>query len=255
MQEFGFRYAGAHSGETGIRVIQIHRPLLPPVQSKTMSIPDRHGTYYLGYEYEPLEIRIEVALVAPSLSAFPQAKRRIAEWLSPEGGLRELIFDDEQDKKYKAVLEGSSELEQILALGKGELTFLIPDPFAYAVEDDIFTYTELGTYQFERQGSEDSYPLIQLEGGCTPAQKLILSLNERTISFSGYLLEGDRLMIDSELMTAKIERADGKTVSAINQLSSLQFPVAIPGMNTLDIQTAGEAYLTSLTITCRSRWK
>lgn len=255
MDNFGFRYHGTHSTELGLHVMNITRPLLPPIQTKTMTIPERHGSYYLGYQYEPLELRVEVLFVGQDLFALSSLKRRVAQWLSPEYGLQELIFDDEQDKKYQAVLQGTSDLEQILALGRGELTFLVPDPFAYAVEDDIFTFMELGSHQFERQGTETSFPLIELTGECTPADKLLVSLNDSRIAFSGNLGADDQLVLDSALMTAKIVKADGQVLSAINQLSSLSFPSTKPGENRIELQAAGGANLRRATITCRSRWK
>ncbi|GAA0360928.1 distal tail protein Dit [Bacillus horti] len=255
MPTVGFSYQGIHSRDMGLSVIQISRPVLPPIQAKTMVIPERHGSLYFGYQYDPLELHVELALVADQLLTFQTARRKVGAWLSPEEGLRELIFDDEADKKYYAVLKDTTELEQLLTVGRGELVFLVPDPFAYAVEDDIFTFSEQGLYDFERRGTETSFPLIEVEGQCTAADKLSVTLNDRTIAFSGQLLEGDTLMLDSALMTAKIRHADGRVASAINLISSLNFPKAISGANTLELHTTGEASFQEVTVTCRSRWK
>ncbi|WP_202078282.1 distal tail protein Dit [Caldalkalibacillus salinus] len=255
MKQIGFSYKGQHSHDKGLFVTNVARPLLPTVTSKTMTIPEGQGVLYFGYQYEPLELIVDIAFEGEKASDVQGVRRELADWLSPEEGLQALIFDDEPDKKYKAVLNDTSELEQIVTMGQGTLQFLIPEPFAYAVEDDIFIFEKEGTFNIERQGTAHSYPMIEIMGSCTPSDEIEVNINDHVLSFSGRLQEEDTLVLDSQLITAKIIRANDTVESAINQLSTLAFPKTVPGQNTLEVWTTGNAILRQLKITCRSRWK
>ncbi|WLD92640.1 distal tail protein Dit [Alkalihalobacillus sp. AL-G] len=254
MKDFGFTFNGRNSLELGVWTLNVDRPLLPSVTTKMMTIPERHGAHYFGYQYEPLEIKVSIAFDDPDLVGVQEKRHTIADWLNPEASLQPLIFDDEPDKQYVAVLSKDSELAQTLTLGKGELTFLVPDPFAYAVSDDVFTYTGAGAYSFDRQGTVDSYPLIELQGTNAPSDRISISLNDSHLSFLGTLNGGDTLILDSNLLTAKINRADGTVVSAMNDINNLDFPITVPGSNQLDISPTGASTVTFFKITCRSRW-
>jgi predicted phage tail component-like protein len=127
---FGFTYDNTHSSTKGIIVRNVQRDILPEVSSRTITIPGRPGVYYSGAEYGAREIRVEIVLSGESFSDIRAKVRDIAGWLKPDG-IKSLVFDDEPDKTYLAVLSEGSEIEEIVYTGKGEITFICPDPYAF----------------------------------------------------------------------------------------------------------------------------
>ncbi|MDQ0273004.1 distal tail protein Dit [Cytobacillus purgationiresistens] len=251
---FGFSYGGKHSSEFGILITNIERPVLPNIQSKTVSLPTKHGIHYVGSQFDFLEINFEILLSEHSMKRLQETRRNIAAWLNPAKGALQLIIDDETDKYYVAVLSGESSLEQILTHGRGEISFLIPDPYAYAVLDDVYSYTQKGEYTFIRKGTAESYPFISVKGNSSEQGTLNLHLNSSEIKYKGELLQTQELIIDYGLKTAYIKENGVTIKSAINQLVNLDFPFSIPGNNSFKITTTENFKLNGLSIYCKSRW-
>lgn len=227
---------------------------MPTVNSKTLQIPERNGVFYQGYQYDPLELPVDLWFKGTDLTSLQSARRDLAQWLNPDQGMGDLIFDDEPDKKYQAVLIDKSQLDQVIRFSKGSVTFLAPDPFAYAVNDDVFTYSAAGSYNFSRKGTANSNPLIEIQGTAASSDSIQVNLNNNSITFTGDLQTGETFALDSDLLTAKIEKTDGSVVSAVNSIDQLDFPIAIPGVNQLTVTTTGSATVSSIKVSCRSRW-
>ncbi len=130
---YGFTYDGIHSSSKGIIVTSVQRDILPKITSRTITIPGRPGAYYTDSEYDMRQIRVEIVFLEKSLTDIRTKVRDIAAWLKPEV-LKPLVFDDEPDKTYLAVLSEGSEIEEIVYTGKGEITFICPDPYAFGSE-------------------------------------------------------------------------------------------------------------------------
>ncbi|WP_268235856.1 distal tail protein Dit [Kroppenstedtia guangzhouensis] len=97
---------------------------------KKTKIPGLPGDADQGVEMDGLEIPVEVILAGDSHQDYRAQVRKIAAWLYNGGFTAPLIFDDEPDKKYLARLSGSTDLEQIIAMGRGDLVLYCPNPIA-----------------------------------------------------------------------------------------------------------------------------
>ena len=75
------------------------------------------------------------------------------------------------------------------------------------------------------------------------------------MTFDGELNVGETLVLDSELLTAKVVETDGNVRSAIPYLDKLDFPVLQPGTNHISITTKGDASLDNYRVKSNSRWK
>ncbi len=253
MAEFGFYYDSIYSIDKGLWVRNVKRPILPPVISKTKKVLDRHGVYYFGSQFDAIEIPVEVAWKGSTTANTQAIKRDLAAWLRPNG-LKKLKFDDEPNMYYNAVLTGETEIDQIVRIGQGEITFLCPDPFAYADPDDVFSSSS-GSITFTRKGTAESNPKIEIKGTSAAGQGYSVDLNGTVINYTGALASGETLVLDSEYVTAYIIKADGSQVSALNDIDSLDFPITLPGVNnSLVVTPRGNATISNVKITCRSRW-
>lgn len=253
MPEFGMTYDDQYSIDKGFHVTDVGRPVLPPIKSSTKSVLDSHGVYYFGSQYDAVEIPVEMAWKGKTANKTQEIKRGIAAWLQPKG-LKKLIFDDEPDRYYSAVVTGDSDVENLARIGQGEITFLAPDPFAYALTDDVFSDPD-GSITFTRKGTAESNPLIEVEGTSGSTEGFTMDLNGTAITFTGSLAAGETLVFDSKLITAYILKTNGDQVSAVNKINSLDFPITLPDINNqLTVTANGSASLTNVKITCRSRW-
>lgn len=251
----GFTFAGVHSSEYGIKVLNILRSLSPGISSKTVKIPGRAGVYDMGVEVDELPIPIEVLFREVSHRAMREKIRSVAAWLRNQDQLGELIFDDEPDKFYQVRLIDKTELEEIARSGRGTITFHASDPLAYAVEDDVFT-SLTNEITFQRKGTAPSRPVIQITGVSNGVQSgFQLQLNDQVLNYTGALNTGETLVIDSYYQTAYIKRIDGSKQSALNGLDRLEFPDTLPAMdNVCRVTPFGTASFQSLTIQCQSCW-
>lgn len=251
----GFTFAGIHSSEFGIKVLNIQRSLSPGISSNTVKIPGRAGVYDMGVEVDELPIPIEVLFQEASLRDMREKVRRVAAWLRNQDQLGELIFDDEPDKYYQVRLIDKTELEEIARSGRGTITFTAPDPLAYAVEDDVFT-TNKSQLTFQRKGTALSRPIVEITGVSSGVQSgFQLQLNDQVLTYTGTLNTGETLVIDSYYQTAYIKRVDGSKQSALNGLDRLDFPSTLPSVdNVCKVIPIGITTFQQLTIRCHSCW-
>lgn len=234
-------------------------PILPETKDSTVTVPGMTGVYDYGATLGARMIELECAFVGfRSPADLQQAVRRFAAHLVDEYGrprVMPLRIDWEPDVEYMVRYSGSLAIERLASLGTFTLPLLAADPFAYAVVDDVFSFTAPGNYRFFRRGTAPSYPRIEIQGTSSGSGNaaITVELGGKAITYTGPLAAGETLVLDSDTLTAYRETGGGK-VSAINDLDSLDFPVAAPGNNELILAVDGAATLKKATITCRSRW-
>jgi len=83
----------------------------------------------------------------------------MAEWLIHDEP-KELIFKDEPDRVYYALVDGELELDEIFSTGQGEITFICPDPYKYG--DEVIVEFPSDTVIVENTGTAPSEPVFEL---------------------------------------------------------------------------------------------
>ncbi|USK43530.1 distal tail protein Dit [Cytobacillus oceanisediminis] len=160
--DWGLTYRGVHSSEKGLRFTNISgRDTLPDIESRTSQTASKHGVHYFGYRFQERRIRAEIALYGSSLSNFRSKIRDIAAWLNPYDGPGELIFDDEPDKKYFAVITDNTDFEGMFIKRVAEIEFLCPDPFAYAISETVATISG-NSLNINNDGTAETFPVIEI---------------------------------------------------------------------------------------------
>jgi len=183
----------------------------------------------------------------------------VAEWLNPENGLKQLVLDDVPDRYFMARLSETVDCERLLrTAGSFELRFVCPDPYAYALEDEVFSLSETGGHEVERvKGNADSNPVYLLKGLISTSSSSYISLitNGEELRIVGSLSEGETLVIDSGMVTAKVIDETGGTLrNGLPSLQELNFPILRKGVNNIEIAAANAAF-TELKIQAKSRWR
>lgn len=258
-----FEYKGTHSNTYGVYFKSIKRPLMPPIKPKIMAIYGTSGSYDFGdNEYDNVEIKIRIAYIPEDIIERKQRARDISSWLS-SNNWEKLILGDEPDKYYLARVSGGVDLENLIASGEAEVTFIC-QPFAYMVTDTatddtweqadypwitditwimsdsytfsatgtkLFTFNNPGTKSINYQSPQGSKSLIKINGSWTT---LNLSLNGNTLT---YTQPGTgELIIDNLEMEA--------TLNGTNALSAIdgdieEFLEISPGDNIINISGTG----------------
>ncbi|AJG59215.1 TPA: distal tail protein Dit [Bacillus cereus] len=141
------------------------RPSWAPVKRRLVRVPHRAGALLLNTETE--ERRIDVPLVIKAkkdMADLQKLKEDLADWLYTEQPA-ELIFDDELDRTYLALIDGSVDLDEIVNRGRGVITFVCPMPYKLGeINTHKFTQewsTETTSY-FTNKGSVEAPALIEM---------------------------------------------------------------------------------------------
>ncbi|MFN2746973.1 distal tail protein Dit [Bacillus sp. z60-18] len=107
------------------------RPIWSEVERELITIPGRPGAFLSETTTKVREITTAVWISdVPDLQ---KAKEEVAAWLVTDEPAP-LIFPDEKDRTYYAVVNGTTQLEEIFKTGKGKITFICPDPYKYGAE-------------------------------------------------------------------------------------------------------------------------
>lgn len=140
----GFTYDGRHSSEFNLIMLRSPISVMPPIEPKLIQVPGRAGAYLGPVQIRERIIQVEVALWAGTERDRREMARAIAAWLDPTNGARDLSFDTEPGRFYRAILAGGIDLEQSV-IGRTTLEFVATDPYAYGeLEQAQFMITENG---------------------------------------------------------------------------------------------------------------
>ena len=140
-----FSYAGEHSTLYHVRLLKSEEALLPPTRDRVIIMPGRHGTWRtlpdLGERQIRLECWLDVSTMPFTEGQRQERLRAIAAWLNPLRGIQRLIFDNQNDIFFNAVVTTSQGVTSRTEAHQGlfSIEFVCPDPFAYAVTPDVVT--------------------------------------------------------------------------------------------------------------------
>lgn len=183
----------------------------------------------------------------------------MAEWLDPTKGLKQLVLDEVPDRYFMARLSEAVDCERLLrSAGTFTLKFICPDPHAYALEDETYVISEEGEHEIVRNiGTTLSEPIYSIQGVISSDTSSYLSIitNGEELRITGALAVGETLIVDSNLVTAKVVDSVGETLrNGLPLLYELNFPALETGASTVVI-TASNATFTELKIQANSRWR
>lgn len=258
----GFSFNGTTSQSMGLATRITNEYRMPDLRNNTIIMPGRHGVFDFGETVSERKILIS-CFIPPGKTdeQFLSKKDDIIEWLNPDNGLCQLILDKEPGRVYEArLMSGFSFDRAVRNSCTFDLEFFCPDPYGYAISDETFDFAETGTFTASRTlGNIESYPVYSLTGVIPSGTDSYISIttNGSELQIIGRLAAGEALIIDSDLMTAKVVDSNGETLrNGLPLLSELNFPVLNTGDNTIVIAVVGTSTtFTELNIQARSRWR
>lgn len=146
-----------------VKVNKVRFSVLPPIENNLLKVRGKYGLYNLGQDVGKRTITAEITIIAEQINGVMNATRELAEWLYHKEPVQ-LIISDEPDKYYLVLPDGNTEIDEIVNIGKGEITFVCTEPFAFGSTHEI-TFTpqsEDEIYYIDVKGTAENYPQIEL---------------------------------------------------------------------------------------------
>lgn len=137
------------------------RPTFAPIERVITRIPKRPGGYINGNVTDIRTIEVPVLIKTESVSHLQKLKEDLAAWLIQEEP-KVLTFDDESDRVYYALISGEIDIEELVKLGTGTLTFICPDPYKYGLEYS-YQFNSSGVLEFINEGSVPAFPTYEID--------------------------------------------------------------------------------------------
>jgi predicted phage tail component-like protein len=136
------------------------RPAWAPVKRNLLTVPNRAGAYHKSTDIDIRTLEVPVRIKAEDIADLQKIKEDLADWLITES-VEELIFDDEPDRTYYAMIDGELDLDELVNRGKGTLNFICPDPYKYGLTK--IQRSNTGTLTARNEGSVEALPSFEVE--------------------------------------------------------------------------------------------
>lgn len=256
----GFQFNGISSKNMKIKARLTTWQVSPALRNFYETVPGKAGLADFGCDSGERMITLTCYIYPQKdFAALVSVLDEMAEWLDPTKGLKQLVLDEVPDRYFKARLSEAVDCERLLrSSGTFTLKFICPDPYGYALEDETFVVSEEGEHEILRTtGNTASEPVYSIQGIVTSGTDSYISIitGGDELRVSGVLSEGETLIVDTSLVTAKVVDSSGNTLrNGLPLLYELNFPVLETGSNTV-VVTTSNATFTELNIQANSRWR
>ncbi|MED1210388.1 phage tail family protein [Bacillus paranthracis] len=140
------------------------RPAWAPLERTFLEVPHYPGGRLIRTQTKMRKIIIPVSLFYESMEEAEKLKEEIANWLITDQP-QELIFDDEKDRTYLALIDESFDPQQLVNLGEGVLTFVCEMPYKLGPTKTVeFEMDGRGLIaNVQNKGTVHSNPIIEIE--------------------------------------------------------------------------------------------
>lgn len=256
----GFNFNGTASKNMKIKARLTSWQASPALRNFYETVPGKAGVADFGCDSGERIITLTCYIYPQKdFAALVSVLDAMAQWLDPTKGLKQLVLDEVPDRYFMARLSEAVDCERLLrSAGTFTLKFICPDPHAYALEDETFVISEEGEHEISRSiGTTLSEPVYSIQGVVSSDTDSYISIitNGEELRITGALAEGETLIVDSNLVTAKVVDSVGDTLrNGLPLLYELNFPVLETGTNTVVVATSNATF-TELNIEANSRWR
>lgn len=256
----GFNFNGTASKNMKIKARLTSWQASPALRNFYETVPGKAGVADFGCDSGERIITLTCYIYPQKdFAALVSVLDAMAQWLDPTKGLKQLVLDEVPDRYFMARLSEAVDCERLLrSAGTFTLKFICPDPHAYALEDETFVISEEGKHEISRSiGTTLSVPVYSIQGVVSSDTDSYISIitNGEELRITGALAEGETLIVDSNLVTAKVVDSVGDTLrNGLPLLYELNFPVLETGTNTVVVSTSNATF-TELNIEANSRWR
>ena len=124
------------------------RSAFAPITRNLLKVPNMPGAYLQSSETDVRTITQPIVINGADRFEVRKLEEEIASWLVTDEP-KELIFDDEPDRVYFAVIDGSLEIEDIVRFGRGRNRFYLCGPVQVQRQhrNGVFLHESLAHYE------------------------------------------------------------------------------------------------------------
>lgn len=185
-------------------IMTVVRPVSPGARVRMQQIAGRAGILYFGKDREPKVISFRIVLRSSSNAELRKSVRDIAAWLDTEDPAP-LIFSDEPELKYNAVLVEPIMTEEFAAIGFADVQFLVPSGYAEKIQ--VKTTGPID----ENEGTEKCPCIIDADmNENSSSLKITLDQTGEFVQIDYDLVTNDSIMIDTEKHLTTINGLDAR---------------------------------------------
>ena len=135
------------------------RSAFAPITRNLLKIPNMPGAYLQNSETDIRTISQPIIINGKDRFEVRKLEEDLASWLITKEP-KELIFDDEPDRVYYALVQGDVPIEDIVRFGRGEISFICLDPYKYKGEiETAFFFTNPSL--IKNEGTVETYPIFR----------------------------------------------------------------------------------------------
>lgn len=208
---------------------------LPAIRPDTDEIPGRHGKIYFGSRLGSRLLELHVASeewLTPEQKE--ELKRKVANYLNPTSGPKDLIFADEPEKLYQVKYSGKIDITQYADWLEFTIPFKTANPYILGITQKSLS----GSGIITNSGNTETPLIIEIYGEITNP---VITIGSYVLSYSGTIPAGQTLIVDTEKKTV--------TLNGENVLYNWSggFPKLQPGDNLVSADS-------KVTFKWRDRW-
>lgn len=143
-----------------------NRPAFAPIERDIMKVTGLAGGHLVRTNTGVRTLEVPVILKADDQADMQKRKEDLAEWLVHDTP-KELIFDDEPDRTYLAVVDGEVDLDELVFRGRGKITFICHMPYKLGTvqEKTLAIQNDSLRAKFKNNGTVESLPTIDITVG------------------------------------------------------------------------------------------
>ena len=135
------------------------RTAFAPIRRNFLNVPGMAGAYLQSTETDVRVIQQPIIINGIDRFNVRKLEEELSSWLVTDEP-KELIFDDEADRVYYAVVDGEVSIEDLVRFGRGEITFVCPDPYKYKGQAETeFFYTN--PTNLINEGTVETFPIFR----------------------------------------------------------------------------------------------
>jgi hypothetical protein len=242
-----FVFGSLDTSALGVTATLKSWPTFPGLSTDTLSMPGADGAFYAGSAYGMGRFEFDLLARAATPADMHALVGRLAQGLDPALGLLPLTPETAEGWAWRAVVSSGIDWKRKLWQSGDEcqlaasLAFVCPDPYGYALVDEVWQRTGAGSQTITRQkGDVASLPLIEVRGVLAAGQTVTVTLGGKAVRVSGPLASGQVLRLDYKQDVfavwdgaAKVANIDA---SRINTFDQVKLPM---GASTFAVATTG----------------
>ncbi|KAB2335089.1 distal tail protein Dit [Bacillus mesophilum] len=158
----GFSFNGER--KDFVMTISKKRTYWPPIQRSLLDIPKVPGSRLMHSKIGVRELSIDIEVEGVSQEDLRKRAEELARWLITDEPAP-LVFDDERDRTYFALVEGEFDPTELVMRGYGTIRFICPDPYKYSDIKSIrlFPNPSAIIQNVEVMGNIETYPVTRVE--------------------------------------------------------------------------------------------